>query len=82
MKKEVSVSEFKAKALGLLERVASQGSSFIVTKRGKPIARVVPFQDEKEKPTPDRLSGTVVFEGDIVSPLGAKLWKAAEPDSK
>ncbi len=36
----IAVSEFKAKCLGLLEELAATGETLIVTKRGKPIARV------------------------------------------
>lgn len=79
MKKSFSVSEFKAKSLGLLERVAQNGEIFIVTKRGKPIAKVIPFRDSVDKAVPGRLEHTLLEENDIVSPLGAKLWKAAEP---
>lgn len=79
MKKNAfSVSEFKSKALGLLEQVAKSGESFIVTKRGKPIARVIPFQERTEKPVPGRLKDVLISEEDIVSPLGSELWQAAE----
>ncbi|MGZ3688396.1 MAG: type II toxin-antitoxin system Phd/YefM family antitoxin [Bdellovibrionota bacterium] len=77
-KKAYSVSEFKAKSLGLLERVARHHESIVITKRGRAIAKVIPFGDSIEKPEPGKLEGTVLYEEDIVSPLGAKLWKAAE----
>jgi prevent-host-death family protein len=81
MKKNAfSVSEFKSKALGLLENVSRTGEPIIVTKLGKPIAKVIAFTDAKEKPTPGRLEGMILYEEDIVAPLGAKLWRAAEPD--
>ena len=40
------------------------------TKRGKPMAQLHPSISGK-------LSGALVFEKDIVSPLGAKMWEAA-----
>jgi prevent-host-death family protein len=79
-KKVFSVSEFKSKSLGLLEEVARTGESITVTKRGKPIARVVPFREAGEKPKPDTLKDTLIELGDIVTPFGAKMWKAAEPE--
>ena len=39
---EVAISEFKAKCLHLLDLVARQGDSIVITKRGRPVARVVP----------------------------------------
>jgi prevent-host-death family protein len=80
MKKTVfSISEFKARSLGLLERVSKTGESLVVTKHGKPIAKVIPFTDQKDKPVPGKLADTLLDEQDIVSPFGARLWKAAEP---
>ncbi len=41
--RELGVSEFKAKALGLFEETAKTGAEFTVLKKGKPIAKVIPF---------------------------------------
>jgi prevent-host-death family protein len=49
MTKTVKVSEFKAKCLKLLAEVADTGEDLVVTKRGKPLARVVP--ERVGKPT-------------------------------
>lgn len=38
----VPISEFKAKSLALLEQVRRTGRPIIVTKRGEPIAEVIP----------------------------------------
>ncbi|MEX1104116.1 MAG: type II toxin-antitoxin system Phd/YefM family antitoxin, partial [Dehalococcoidia bacterium] len=35
--------EFKAKCLALLDEVAETGEELVVTKRGKPVARVAPL---------------------------------------
>lgn len=79
-KKSFSVSEFKSKSLGLLERVFRTGETLIVTKRGRPIAKVVPIEDEDEKPVAGRLCDTLVEEIDVITPFGGKMWKAAESD--
>ncbi len=39
----LGVSEFKAKCLHLLDEVAERGTSLVITKQGKPIARVEPI---------------------------------------
>ncbi|MGK5087671.1 type II toxin-antitoxin system prevent-host-death family antitoxin [Bdellovibrionota bacterium FG-2] len=77
-KKSYSVSEFKAKSLGLLEKVARDRESIIVTKRGKPIAEVVPIAAPKKKPQPGLLADALLAEDDVMTPLGSRLWKAAE----
>jgi prevent-host-death family protein len=38
----VSVTEFKAKCLALLEDVSAEGDTITVTKRGKPLAAISP----------------------------------------
>ena len=77
-KKSYSVSEFKSKSLGLLEKVARNRESIIVTKRGKPIAEVIPFLEPGNRPEPGKLEGTLISEVDILTPLGAGLWRAAD----
>jgi len=67
----VPAGEFKARCLALLDRVAETGEELVVTKRGKPVARLVPV----EPPRP--LRGSVLWEGDLVSPVGAE-WAAEE----
>ena len=75
--RELSVSEFKAKALGILDLVARTGEEIVITKRGKPLVKVIPFSDAVEPLVPGKLRGTFLEEVDIVSPLGAELWDAA-----
>jgi prevent-host-death family protein len=72
----ISVSEFKAKALSILDHVSRTGEEVILTKRGKPIAKVCAYGD-LERPVLGGLEGTILYEGDIVSPLGEGDWDAA-----
>jgi len=74
--KTVSVSEFKAKALEFFENVRKSRQQIQVTKRGKLIAVVGPPVETKRGSVAGRLAHTVVFEGDIVSPLEDDLWEA------
>jgi prevent-host-death family protein len=68
----LSVSEFKAKCLSVLQDVNKQKKRVIITKRGKPIAEVIPHESEdKEVPLED----TVVFMGDITSPIAEEDWE-------
>jgi prevent-host-death family protein len=39
----VSASDFKATCLGLLDEVRDSGTEVIITKRGKPVARLLPI---------------------------------------
>ena len=63
--RSVSASVFKARCLALLDDVAA-GASLVVTKRGKPVARVVPVAE------PPPLAGSVTFhvaDDELVAPL-------------
>ncbi len=65
--KQMRASVFKAQCLKVMSRVQATGEPVIVTKRGKPIVKVVPAKPEK-----DDLFGFMKdqFEivGDIMSP--------------
>lgn len=79
MKKDevIPISKFKAKALDLMDRVARTGRGITVTRRGKPLVRVVPTAAAGDKPIPGLLAHTVVYMGDVVSPaVSADEWEA------
>jgi prevent-host-death family protein len=64
--RSIAAGEFKAKCLEVLDRVAKDGDSYLVTKRGKPVAKVVPI----ERPDVADLRGSVTYLADIVKPIG------------
>jgi prevent-host-death family protein len=76
--KTMAISKFKAYALKILDQVAKSQESIIITKRGKPLAEVVPFRKSDKNPVPGKLADTLVFEKDIVSPLGEDMWDACK----
>lgn len=68
--KEIAISKFKAKCLGILEEVRKTRRPVRVTRFGKPVAEVVPPSPEKGKGR--RLgTGTGEILGDIVGPTGS-----------
>ena len=71
----LTVSKFKATCLAVVEQVAKSKKSVIITKRGKPIAELIPYEAETE-PVP--LKDTVAFMGDIVSPVAPEDWEALQ----
>lgn len=77
MDKTIAAGEFKAKCLHLLDEVAEQRTPLVITKRGKPIARLVPIED-KPIDLYGRMKGTVKILGDIISPMDDVLWTADE----
>ena len=71
---EVSASDLKNAWHQWLQRVAEGGQTLVVTRYGKPIATLSPVEAEGE---PRRifgaLAGSVIHEGDIVSPTD-EVW--------
>jgi prevent-host-death family protein len=53
MATEIPASEFKATCLALLDEVSENRHEFVVTKRGRPVARLVPIDE------PDPVEGSV-----------------------
>ncbi|MCR4298989.1 MAG: type II toxin-antitoxin system Phd/YefM family antitoxin [Gallionella sp.] len=75
MQTVIGAGDFKAKCLQLLDDVAEQREPLIITKRGKPVAKLVPVEPELQ--LFGALKGSVVGETDIVSPIDVE-WKAAK----
>ncbi len=73
----LSVSRFKATCLAALERVRKTGRPLLVTRRGVPIAQVVPPpRPEPEEGAFGVMHGTAEELGDIVAPLPEEDWEA------
>ena len=75
MAKEISISEFKDKCLKLMEDLSKDNKDFIITKRGKAIAKVIPIKEEEEINFFGLLKGKAVIKGDIVNSLNEE-WDA------
>lgn len=74
---EMKAAEFKAKCLELMDRVAESHEEIVITKRGKPIAKLVPMDNRPLTPLFGSMAGTVEILGDIISPIDVK-WEANE----
>ena len=78
----IAAGEFKAKCLALLDEVAETGEELVVTKRGKPIARVAPLKATQTREwSRVSLAHLVEWEGDVVSPLDV-VWSVQLPSEK
>jgi prevent-host-death family protein len=65
MKKFVAAGRFKAECLALLDQVERTREPIVVTKRGRPVAEVVPVQLARHR----FLRGSVTIRGNIVAPI-------------
>lgn len=65
--KTISVSEFRARCLAVVDEVYLTRTSVLITKRGKPYVRLVAAG--KPPKFIGRLKGKIEILGDIVSPI-------------
>jgi len=76
--KTIPAGEFKAKCLKLMDEVEKTGEEFVITKRGKPVAKLVPAIGGSERRKPFKfgcMKGTVTILGDIVEPALDPGWE-------
>jgi prevent-host-death family protein len=66
--KQMAAGEFKARCLAIMDQVCETGEPVLITKHGKPVAKLVPV----EKQTDDifgYMAGKAKIVGDIVGPV-------------
>lgn len=67
---EIAISKFKAKCLSLLDQVSKTKTTLRVTRRGKPLADVIPASSESDAGSwIGSMPGSIKIVGDIVSPV-------------
>lgn len=75
----IKASEFKAKCLALMDEIATEGGEIVITKHGRPVARMMPVR----KP-PESFFGKdrhrIKITGDIISPIDVEWEAQADPD--
>ena len=77
----INAAQFKAKCLKLIDEVAATRKPLIITKRGKPLAKLVPIQDETPISLFGYMKGTGQILGDIVNvPHDAWAAETGEED--
>lgn len=73
--KRVAAGVFKAKCLSIMDEVATRNESIVITKRGKPVAKLVPVGLEVPDEIFGFMKGKGVVKGDIVGPaLTLEEW--------
>jgi len=67
---EIAAGKFKAQCLQLMDQVQSSREEIIITKHGKPVAKLVPFETNPSSTSlMGYLKGTVEVVGDISTSL-------------
>ena len=71
-KKQIAAGEFKAKCLALIDEVNQTGEEIVITKRGRPKAKLIAFRPSRKDPFFGRLKGIVRIVGDpddLIKPI-------------
>lgn len=71
---KIPASEFKTHCLQLMDRVKLQREEIVITKHGKPVAKLVPT-DEQSMPVLGFLQDTVNIKANIIKSLD-EPWEA------
>lgn len=71
----INAAEFKAKCLKLIDDVARTREPLVITKHGRPMARLVAIEDASTAEMFGYMKGAMTIEGDIVGPLD-EPWSA------
>ena len=75
--KPVTVTHLKAHLLRLLRAIERSGKPLVITRRGRPVARLVPVGPQDREPLFGRWKGTIESLGDIIEPAVAPdEWEA------
>ncbi len=66
---ELTTEEFQAKCLEIIEQARENHEEVIITRAGKPVAKLVPVEEKTNGSLFGRMKGTVKVNGDILAPL-------------
>jgi prevent-host-death family protein len=74
--KEIPAGEFKTRCLAVMDRVQRTGEPVLITKHGRPVAKLVPAPNGPEEIF-GYMAGKVKIVGDIVGPVTpAEDWES------
>ena len=75
MEKIISKSQFKPRALQYFREVEKTGKELIISDRGKPVLKIVPYTENPEEALKS-LRNTVIKFADPTEPVGIEDWEA------
>jgi prevent-host-death family protein len=70
----MAAGSFKAKCLAVMDEVQAKRETVVITKRGKPVAKLVPVNAERDD-IYNFMAGKGTVTGDVVAPaISGKEW--------
>ena len=73
--KQITKSQFKAKALEYFRKVETSGESLVVTDRGQPTVEIRRYRGDQRSPL-ERLRGSVLEFSNPTDPVAEDDWEA------
>ncbi len=73
----IPATQFKAQCLSILDTVQRKRTTVVISKHGKPVAKLVPLDTDSVPSLYGSMKGTVREIGDIISPIEDE-WNAAK----
>jgi prevent-host-death family protein len=64
----IAAGKFKANCLAIMDEVQKKREPVLITKRGKPVAKVIPAKDDGKDDFFDSMKDQLVFLSDVISP--------------
>ena len=72
--KKIAAGSFKTNCLAVMDEVQAKHETVVITKHGKPVAKLVPVNTETDE-IYNFLAGKGTVDGDVVSPaVSSKEW--------
>jgi prevent-host-death family protein len=75
--KQIAAGEFKQTCLRLLDEVGASGEPIVITKRGRPVAQLVPVRPERSEDLRGAMRDRGQIHADLIPPaLDSGEWHA------
>ena len=75
MKNTISKSQFKPHALEYFRKIEKTGQELIITDRGKPVLKIIPFHQDPEQSLMELRDSVLSYE-DPTEPVGLEDWES------
>jgi prevent-host-death family protein len=74
---QVGAGQFKSQCLKLMDQVQQTREEIVITKHGRPVAKLVPIQEAQSDSIIGFMKGSVQVTGDIIAPLDEE-WEVLQ----
>ena len=71
---EITITQFKAKCLGIVEQVQREKARVVISRHGRPAAELIPISEGSKKPLFGRATSETKISGDLMTT--GEAWDA------